>query len=110
LQHAARQDVVTKSCRVNTAVTRLLNGRRSLAHWLSDCRRLLCNRAGSVARLNQSDIVFIFSIRLLAHLGEARPAIFTIEHCEECQHDRTPSFDHAVILVVAHFRLSSSLA
>jgi hypothetical protein len=32
---------------------------------------LLCNRAGSAARLNQSDIVFIFSIRLLAHLGEA---------------------------------------
>jgi hypothetical protein len=55
---------------------------------------LLCNRAGSVARLNQSDIVFIFSIRLLAHLGEARPAISTIEHCEECQHDRTPLFDH----------------
>jgi hypothetical protein len=56
---------VTKSCRVNTGVTRLLKGRRSLAHWLSDCRRLLCNRAGSAAaRLNQSDIVFIFSIRL----------------------------------------------
>jgi hypothetical protein len=62
---AARQDGVTKSCRVNTAVTRLLNGRRSLADWLSDCRRLLSNRAGSAAaRLNQSDIVFIFSIRL----------------------------------------------
>jgi hypothetical protein len=61
---AARQDGVTK-CRVNTAVTRLLNGRRSLARWLSDGRRLLCNRAGSAAaRLNQSDIVFIFSIRL----------------------------------------------
>jgi hypothetical protein len=42
-------------------VTRLLKGRRSLAHWLSDCRRLLCNRAGSAAaRLNQSDIVFHF--------------------------------------------------
>ena len=61
---AARQDVVTKSCRVNAGVTRLLKGRRSLAHWLSDWRRLLCNRAGSAAaRLNQSDIVFIFSIR-----------------------------------------------
>jgi hypothetical protein len=54
----------------------------SLADRLSDCRRLLCNRASSAARLNQSDIVFIFSIRLLAHLGEARPAIFPIEHCE----------------------------
>jgi hypothetical protein len=43
-------------------------------------------------------------------ISARRPAIFTIEHCEECQHDRTPSFDHAVILVVAHFRLSSSLA
>src|SRR5882757_11125656 len=54
-----------ESCRVNTAVTRLLNGRRSLADWLSDCRRLLCNRAGSAAaRVNQSDTVFIFSIRL----------------------------------------------
>jgi hypothetical protein len=63
---AARQDVVTKSCRVNTAVTRLLKGRRSLVHWLSDGRRLLCNRAGSAdARLNQSDIVFIFSIRIM---------------------------------------------
>jgi hypothetical protein len=45
--------------------TRLLKGRRSLARWLSDCRRLLCNRAGSAAaRLNQSGIVFIFSIPL----------------------------------------------
>src|SRR6202043_3661557 len=43
--NAARQDVVTKSCRVNTAVTRLLKGRRSLARWLSDCRRLVCSRA-----------------------------------------------------------------
>jgi hypothetical protein len=31
---------------------------------------------------------------MLAHLGEARPAIFTIEQGEECQHDRTPLFDH----------------
>ena len=62
---AARQDVVTRSCRVNTGVTRLLKGHRSLAHWLSDRRRLLCSRAGSAAaRLNQSDIVVIFSIRL----------------------------------------------
>jgi hypothetical protein len=45
----ARQDVATKSRRVNRAVTRLLNGCRSLAHWLSDRRRLLCNRAGSAA-------------------------------------------------------------
>ena len=42
---AARQDVMTKSCRVNTGVTRLLKGRRSLARWLSDCRRLVCARA-----------------------------------------------------------------
>ena len=49
---------MTKSCRVNTAVTRLLNGRRSLAHWLSDCRRLLYNRAGSAAaRLNRFHFV-----------------------------------------------------
>src|ERR1700730_9225972 len=54
-----------ESCRVNTGGTGVLKGRRSLAHCLSDCRRLLCNRAGSAAaRLNQSDIVFIFSIRL----------------------------------------------
>jgi hypothetical protein len=32
---------------------------------------------------------------MLAHLGEARPAIFTVQHGEECQHDRTPLFDHA---------------
>jgi hypothetical protein len=32
---------------------------------------------------------------VLAHLGKAGPAVFTIEQGEECQHDRTPLSDHA---------------
>src|ERR1700676_3040911 len=58
---AARQDVETKSCRVNTGMTRLLKGRRSLAPWLSDRRRLLCNRAGSAAAGSTSPTSFSFS-------------------------------------------------
>jgi hypothetical protein len=53
-----------KSCRMSTAATRLLKG-SSIPRALVIGRRLLCNRAGSAAaRLNQSGIVFILSIRL----------------------------------------------
>jgi hypothetical protein len=51
---AARQDGRDEIMPLEHRMTRRLRGRRSLAHRLSDCRRVLCNRAGGAAAQKQT--------------------------------------------------------